>query len=286
MLVAMKLQVKFRKGAQGGTNPLHAHVGKTVIVTTKTGTFAAVAKQVLDGGMLVEPLIPNFAGLLVKSGVDLLVEGNASVEEFGGTLADGLVRSWHDQTAVRSEDCKAARVLRDGTAATAEIVDYRGVTFEGNGSTFKDTTARDRENDYVMPGAFDKSLASFRRNPVMLIDHERSVLKLAGHYSKVGVTSTGLALTGNVTDAPTEFGRHVRYAIMENSLRTLSMGGYFFYLPDFHGIQEVDLYEVSLVVVPANPDATFVVRSVDAEGAKHALARHTGRHGGEFRAKN
>ena len=89
----------------------------------------------------------------------------------------------------------------------------------------------------------------------MLIDHENSVNNIAGSYTRVEEDENGLYLEGKISNAP-ELAT-VRMLIAEGHLQTLSIGGMFYYEDDGKAISEVDLFEVSLVAIPMNPDARF-----------------------------
>lgn len=136
------------------------------------------------------------------------------------------------------------------------IVDYKNVIFKGYGSTNETITKGDRIGDYLRKGAFKKTIKEFKKNPVMLIDHENSVHNIAGSYTRVEEDENGLYLEGKISDAP-ELAT-VRMLIAEGHLQTLSIGGMFYYEDDGKAISEVDLFEVSLVAIPMNPDARFV----------------------------
>jgi HK97 family phage prohead protease len=98
-------------------------------------------------------------------------------------------------------------------------------------------------------------------NPVMLIDHRMSVENIAGHYTIVREDDRGLFVQGQVSNSPHM--KHARFALMEKSLRTLSIGGIWVYEPDGRTISKAYLFEISLVAVPANPDAIIQARSLD-----------------------
>lgn len=258
-------------------------VGKTVLfrISEDGPKLAGMVKSESGGSVDVLLGAPNDDGALIVSANSVMRLSRDRVEIVElKACTDCDVKGWQSSDPV--EGAKAATVIREGD----KIADYVGVTFEGYGSTFVGTTPSDREGDYVMAGAFNKSLARFKRNPIMLINHQRSVDSVVGHYPKVGVNERGLALQGKVTDEPTDLGRHIRFGIMEGSLRSLSMGGLFFYLEDKKGIREVDLFEVSLVAVPANSDCTLLARSLNADLAEKAFQVHLQRHGGEVRLKN
>jgi hypothetical protein len=111
------------------------------------------------------------------------------------------------------------------------------------------------------------------------------VKNLMGRYSKVSIIpGKGLGVTGSVTDSPHEDAKHVRFQLVEGSLKTLSIGGSFFYLDDYHGIEEIRLHEISIVVVPANADATIQTRPVDKSFCEAAFKAHYQGSGGVLRA--
>lgn len=256
-------------------------VGKTVMFKIGDQPVVGVVAAEKGSNYDIRLCLPNSSGVLVAA------------KEVGTTISRDLVTSLDAvalldrdaksfETRDPLENCKAATEVRDGDV----VVDYRDVTFEGYGSTFSSTTPEDRDGDYIEAGAFDESINRFKENPVMLTDHVRSVGNLMGHYSDVSVDKRGLAMKGVVTNSPHPDAVHTRYQIMEGSLKTLSIGGGFFYKDDYKGIEEIDLYETSLVVVPANPDAKFQVRSLDEEFVEKAFKIHCKRFGGEVRLKN
>jgi phage head maturation protease len=71
-----------------------------------------------------------------------------------------------------------------------------------------------------------------------------------------------------LSNSPAEDMKHVRALVAEGHLRTLSMGGRFYYRNDGRGIFKVELYEGSLTPIPANPDATFSTRALTDEEMK------------------
>ena len=146
------------------------------------------------------------------------------------------------------------------------VVDYTSVTIKGYASTFVNT---DRQGDAVQPGAFRDTIKTFMNNPVMLIDHRNSVEHIAGRYTVVREDNIGLYVEGSVSDAPEL--RPIRFRLMEGSLQTLSIGGIWFFDPSGRNIEKVHLFEISLVAVPANPEARISARSVEPEAPKRML---------------
>ncbi len=148
------------------------------------------------------------------------------------------------------------------------IVDYRDVIVEGLASTFQHVTPADRDGDYILEGAFDATLKKFMKNPVMLADHTNSVHQVVGSYSKVGVTKDGLAVTGVVSNAPGL--RDLRFKLVEGHIKAFSIGGFFFFQEGtWNAVEMVELFEISIVAIPANPDALFTTRSLTLADLPH-----------------
>jgi len=258
------------------------NIGKTAFfrVSSNGTTIAGVLRDVKGSMGVIALAVPNGDGVLVVSKNATLEVPLDSLKFAEASCIEGCdVREWESNQPV--ENTKSVAV-KDGDG---NVVDYKDVTFDGYGSTFQGTTPEDRDGDYILENAFDATMKEFKANPVMLTDHTRKVANLMGSYSKIGKTARGLALTGNITNSPHPDAKHVRALVAEGHLKTLSIGGMFFYLDDWKGIQEIRLYEVSLVTVPANPDATFSVRTINADTAEKAFAFHSKLHGGEVRSK-
>ena len=257
-------------------------VGKTVRYRIGSGDemvdVIGLVQSVNGGTCIVSPTIPNPDGVLyVAKDVTFSIPLDHLEVIDVRCRADRNVKAFETRDPL--ETTKAAtEVKTDGI-----VVDYRDVTFEGYGSTFKNVTPEDRDGDYIMQGAFDRTLRQFMENPVMLTDHTRSVKNLMGKYDKISVNNRGLALRGVVTNSPHPDAVHVRFQIMEKALKTLSIGGFFYYMDDYKGIEEIELHETSLVVIPANPDASFSVRSITEDVAAKAFQRYRTLNGGELR---
>lgn len=255
-------------------------VGKTVLFRVGDQPVVGVVESERGTGLKMRLCLPNSSGVLVAEKEASTVIHRDHVQSIDAVaLLDRDAKAFETRDPL--ENCKASREVKDGDV----IVDYQDVTFEGYGSTFKDTTPEDRDGDYIMDGAFNNSIKRFRENPVMLTDHTRSVRNLMGHYEQISINDRGLAMKGVLTNSPHPDAVHTRYQIIEGSLKTLSIGGGFFYSDDYKGIEEIDLYETSLVVVPANPDANFQVRGLDQEFVEKAFKFHSKRFGGEVRLK-
>lgn len=135
------------------------------------------------------------------------------------------------------------------------IIDYQNVSFRGYASTNESVTKGDRIGDYLRKGAFRKTIKEFKKNPVMLTDHENTTKNIAGSYTQIEEDDRGLFVEGKISNAPAL--STIRTLVAEGHLKTLSIGGMFYYEDDGKGISQVDLMEVSLVAIPMNPDARF-----------------------------
>lgn len=162
-------------------------------------------------------------------------------------------------------DAKKMQVVKD---ADGVITDYRNVTIKGYLSTFKDTTESDRQGDAVERGAFKETIPKFLENPILLVDHRNMVDNIAGEFTSLKEDKRGLAVEAELTNAPDMIS--VRFKVAEGKLRTLSMGGIWHFKEDGRTIFKVDLWEGSLVAIPANPDARFSARSLN-DREKHYL---------------
>lgn len=125
-------------------------------------------------------------------------------------------------------------------------------TFEGYASTFGNV---DLDGDVIEPGAFLKSLGT--RTPKLLLQHDHRGLPL-GIFTDVHEDEVGLFVKGEM---PLEDDR-VRGGVMplmkQGALNSMSIG--FTVSQDetvdnVRHISETELFEVSLVTFPANPEA-------------------------------
>ena len=118
----------------------------------------------------------------------------------------------------------------------------------------------DRMNDIIDPKAWSKgaALSAYKANPIVLAYHRHD--KPIGKATEVRATKNGLELKATISKAANE----VYSLIQEGILKAFSVG---FIAKDmnydsdndYYNIKEVELVEVSVVSVPANPYATFSV---------------------------
>ena len=129
------------------------------------------------------------------------------------------------------------------------------VTIRGMAST-KDI---DRVGDIVDPDAWTKGgLKNYTKNPIILFNHDYN--KPIGRGTKFQVTKDGLEITAEISKADP----YIAKLIEDGVLSTFSIGFKVKdadYMKETGGllIKDVELFEVSVVSVPANQAATFEV---------------------------
>lgn len=137
----------------------------------------------------------------------------------------------------------------------------------------------DREGDIVIDTAFDKTIKELKKlgKLPMLKDHDASTDSQIGSFRKFVVKDKLLQVEGFISETPNTM--HIIKLIEDGHLNTLSMGGLFTFANggarDKQGrrfIEEVALFEGSVVVVPANPKATFTQKSPQPETQAKAKA--------------
>lgn len=121
---------------------------------------------------------------------------------------------------------------------------------------YANTSTKDRVGDIVLPKAFEKSLPNYLDNPVLLENHNWD--KIAGVTQTAEITDKGLFIRARISDTRPDLKTQVR----ERCLRTFSIG-YNELDADYDEstktkvVKELELLEISIVSVPANPEAKF-----------------------------
>lgn len=119
----------------------------------------------------------------------------------------------------------------------------------------------DRQNDVIVTGAFSRTSAAFLKSGVILWSHDPS--RVVARPLEMRETGRGLYLRAafHSTAEAQEIRRLLQERIAEDQTFGLSIGftipegGYQYRDDGVREITRVDLYEVSLVAVPANADA-------------------------------
>lgn len=174
-------------------------------------------------------------------------------------------------------------------SASAELTDTGG--FRGYAARFLNI---DRQNDMILPGAFTKALPEFvDSGGLVLADHKNQTGAIIGTLIDAREDVNGLMV--DVQFSATKTGQEVRQLMNEGALRKMSIGFYgksrpytekelqalwasYGMMPNERQkamakrgakvITDVsEILEVSVVPIPANPDATILaVKSIDEHG--------------------
>lgn len=134
---------------------------------------------------------------------------------------------------------------------------------------YANTSTKDRVGDVVLPSAFEGSLATYLKNPVLLANHDWE--DPIGVTLAAEVTESGLFIKARISDSRPD----IKTLIREKCLRTFSIG-YNELDADFDDqtktkyVKELELLEISVVTVPANSEAMFDIydQKADASPAK------------------
>lgn len=137
---------------------------------------------------------------------------------------------------------------------------------------YASTWGLDRDQEYVDPRAFDNSLAPYlEKNPIVLWQH--NPMWPLGQVREAATDQYGLNVAVVVRkpqDGEAEWKVSAYYDIAAGIVRTFSIGGYMY--RDIIGgrmvIVEVELFEISCVSIPANPDSIYeaAVKSLAVNG--------------------
>jgi HK97 family phage prohead protease len=235
-------------------------LSQSAIKASKTKAGLRGHRQVLEELIRIESQVKHI--LRVEETDD------SYIVEFGKT--ENQIQESEEERSVTEKEEKSFRfankrkptfkVIKDENGA---VVDYQDVRIAGYGSTNEEITKADRGGDYLRKGAFKKTIKKFMNNPVMLADHANSTKTIVGKYTHVEEDEKGLYIEGELSNSPEQ--KNIRFQVAEGNLQTMSIGGIFKYEEDGKAIEEVDLMEISLVAIPMNPDARFIVKEASEE---------------------
>lgn len=127
------------------------------------------------------------------------------------------------------------------------------------------TSDTDRAGDVVLPSAWTSGTEHYKKNPIVLFNHNYS--KPIGRVSSISISDKGLSVEAKISSADKE----IQQLVKDGVLSTFSVGFMIKeadYLEETDGflIKEAELFEISVVSVPCNQEATFsVAKSFDNE---------------------
>lgn len=127
---------------------------------------------------------------------------------------------------------------------------------------YANTVDKDRSGDVVLPSAWAKGIDNYRKNPVLLYQHNHS--NPIGRVEKIVVDKKGIFIEAKVSEAAEKL-HGVHSLIKDGALKSFSVG---FYVKDGKHdkakdtfvISDVELLEISVVSVPANQESLFSVK--------------------------
>lgn len=131
----------------------------------------------------------------------------------------------------------------------------------------------DRYGD--IPTEYNRSyvyeLEEYRRNPVLLMDHDQDIAHMVGSVTNIFEDEKGLYFEAEISNSDLPEIKHARQLIKEGHLKTVSIGGVWLYedLQNPSHLTLAKIFEISLVAVPADTYAVFAPKT-PAEPAKTA----------------
>jgi HK97 family phage prohead protease len=131
----------------------------------------------------------------------------------------------------------------------------------------------DRQGEVVKQSGW--SLTNFKKNPILLWMHDHE--KPLGKAERVWLDKTGkspvLKFKGIISTA-TEYGRAAKQLMEEGILNSFSVGFRALEM-DGNAITKAELFEISLVSVPANPEARLLAaKSLEGAGFKESVIKN------------
>ncbi len=137
---------------------------------------------------------------------------------------------------------------------------FKATTTEDEGlkiTGYASTNDKDRAGDVIVPEAWQgEGIENFKKNPIILFNHDYS--KPIGRATALSINDKGLSIEATISKAAGD----VLGLIKDNVLSAFSVGfmikdADYNSTTDIFVIKEAELYEVSVVSVPCNQDATF-----------------------------
>lgn len=228
-----------------------------------TSVGVARARQLVNRQNLSPSTVKRMFSFFSRHEVDKQAQGFSPGEEgypSPGRVAWGLWGgdagfSWSRAKVNQMNriDEKNMFVLNTTIKTISEDADY--ITIRGMAST-KDT---DRVGDIMDPDCWTKGgLDNYMNNPIILFNHDYN--RPIGRGTDVKVTKNGLELTAKISKAD----RYISKLIQDGVLSTFSVGFKVReadHMKETGGlrIKDAELYEVSVVSIPANQAATFEI---------------------------
>ncbi len=190
-----------------------------------------------------------------------------------------------------------ARSKGSKEAPERKVLDIMGIEVKAEGGVvilkgYANTKGKaDRYGDVptVMPALrnYVYELTEFRKNPVMLLNHDNSVESIAGSFKVLEEDAKGLRFEAHFSKSDYAPVAHARTVYQEGHGKALSIAGrwYFENKDAQEQLTYADIFEISLVGVGADPNAlagktaeavTDEPKSVPAPASQPCCFRHAG----------
>lgn len=116
-------------------------------------------------------------------------------------------------------------------------------------------------------------LTEFKKNPVLLIDHVNRIDHLAGSVTEIYEDAQGLYFKALFSASAHPTVAHARQIYTEGHAKGISIAGRFHYEDSSNpqNLTLAEIFEISLVAVPADPDSLAFAREGDSEEAQEQL---------------
>lgn len=197
-------------------------------------------------------------------------------EAIGG--ADGVIkprtddeRSGFTRLFLNNDGASKYDATADGTASDI-IYKHMSIEFETKADHDDDgneimkiqgwasTIDKDLEDEIILPSAFESSLADFLDKGIMLFMHDWWSLPVGKWLKADIVPDKGLYVEGVLL--PTTAGKDIQVLVEHKAIKNLSVGfrvrqDEYDYDKEERTITDLELLEISLLVIPANPTAIF-----------------------------
>ncbi len=160
--------------------------------------------------------------------------------------------------------CKVLGTLDKPVSKSLAITDYKsevkdGVLYVEGYANTKDVCDRYGDIPTVFPSLrnYVYELTEFRKNPVMLINHENKVENIAGSFISLVEDAVGLRFKAAFSKSDLPLVAHARTVYAEGHGKALSIAGRWFFedKDNPNHLTYADIFEISLVGVGADPNA-------------------------------
>lgn len=171
----------------------------------------------------------------------------------------------HIETAIAEEEVDGKTVKYAVEKATGKKLK------EGEFETVVSNSSEDRYFEKILVEGID--LKQIKKNPVVLWGHDYRGLPI-GKITKIWVDNGNLMARIQLSIEKYEFAKQVYDLILDGVINAVSLGGQVKkWSEDYSTIEQLELYEVSVVPVGAHRDALITERSMGVDKSKAAELR-------------